>query len=72
MTTVSEHLTWAKDRALEHVSRGELRQAFLSMMSDLRKHPETERHPMIELGAQLFTGGHLDSSIQMRKFIEGF
>jgi len=72
MSTEKEHLAWAKDRALELLSEGDGRKAFVSLLSDLRKHEGTKNHPMLTLGPQLFDGGHLDSPIQMRKFIEGF
>lgn len=72
METEKEHLAWAKQRALELLGKGERRQAFISLLSDLRKHEGTKDHPMLTLGPQLFDGGHLDSMIEMRKFIEGF
>lgn len=72
MTTEKEHLEWAKKRALELLEKGDLRQAFISMLSDLKKNRETEDHPMLKLGIQLFDNGHLDSPIKMQKFIEGF
>lgn len=37
--TRAEHLSWAKERALEYVERGELQDAFNSIASDLGKHP---------------------------------
>lgn len=37
-----EHLDWCKQRALEYVEANSPVQAFASMASDLRKHPETE------------------------------
>jgi hypothetical protein len=67
-----EHLDWCKARALAYIDAGEPDKAFTSMISDLRKHPATESHTAIELGSQLFFGGHLDSPIKMREFIEGF
>lgn len=70
--TVREHLEWAKKRALDLLGQGDLRQAFMSMMSDLGKHDGTRGHAMIRLGTQLLEAGHLDSPIEMRKFIEGF
>jgi hypothetical protein len=70
--TLNEHLTWAKERALELLGQGDLQQAFMSMISDLGKHPGTKGHPMIRLGTDLYLGKHLDSSIEIRKFIEGF
>ena len=70
--TRAEHLAWCKQRALELVDAGDLNGAFASMGSDLRKHPETENHPAIELGFMLLLGGHLSTAADMRKFIEGF
>lgn len=37
----TEHLQWAKNRALEYVELGDFPQAIASMHSDLNKHPET-------------------------------
>lgn len=70
--TVREHLDWAKERASDLLQQGDLRQAFMSMISDLGKHDGTRFHPMIRLGTQLLEAGHLDTSMAMRKFIEGF
>lgn len=67
-----EHLSWCKDRALEYVDAGDLNQAFASMGSDLSKHSETAGHSGIQLGAMLLFGGHLSTTDEMRKFIEGF
>ena len=67
-----EHLEWCKKRALEYVDMGDLAQAFASMASDLRKHPETENHAGIELGVASMFAGHLATPEKMRKFINGF
>lgn len=72
METREEHLRWAKGRALEYVNCGELRNALTSMMSDLGKHPETAGHAGIALTAMLMMGGHLTTSEDVRKHIEGF
>jgi len=40
--TRAEHLAWCKERALAYVEQGDLNNAFASLISDLRKHPETE------------------------------
>lgn len=37
----AEHLRWCKDRATEYVTRGDLKNAVMSMLSDMEKHPET-------------------------------
>jgi hypothetical protein len=71
-TTRAEHLDWCKRRALEYVKIGDTRQAFASMTSDLSKHPETERHAGIGLGARMFFAGFLETPTEMEKFIRGF
>lgn len=70
--TRAEHMEWCKQRALEYVERGDLNQAFQSMMSDLGKHPETAGHPAADLGGALFFSGHLSNEQKMREFINGF
>ena len=70
--TYKEHLDYCKKRALEYVDKGDYRQAFTSMASDMSKHPETANHPALGLGTDLLFAGHLDHPIKMREFIEGF
>jgi len=70
--TRNEHLEWCKQRAIEYVETGDTQNAFVSFQSDMRKHNETENHTALELMTQMFFAGHLTTSIQMRKFIEGF
>lgn len=70
--TRQEHLEWCKKRALEYCDAGDWEQAFASMGSDLRKHPETENHSGIQLGMMMLMAGHLSTPEKMRKFIEGF
>ncbi len=72
MMTRAEHLAWAKERALKYVELGDLQGAFLSMSSDLGKHPETQNHPGSALGTGLLMLGKLDTQEEMRKFIEGY
>lgn len=67
-----EYLAWCKERALQYVDRGDIPQAWASMTSDLRKHPETEDHPAILIGSQLLMSGELLTAEKMRNFIEGF
>lgn len=50
-----EHLKWAKDRALEYVEKGDLKNAWASMVSDLGKHEETEDHSAILMGNSYFS-----------------
>jgi hypothetical protein len=70
--TRAEHIAWCKQRALEYVERGELKNAVVSMLSDLRKHPETENHIGGEMGTMLLIGGHLNRTDEVRNWIEGF
>lgn len=41
--TRSEHLNWAKARALEYLDRGDLANALTSFCSDMNKHDETKQ-----------------------------
>ncbi len=70
--TRTEHLEWCKQRALEYINMDDINQAWTSMVSDLRKHPETANHSAVELGMCMFLGGHLSSRHEMEKFILGF
>ena len=70
--TRSEHLEWAKARALKYTDIGDVANAFASISSDLSKHPETANHAGIELGMMLLMGGRLSTAAEMRKFTEGF
>ena len=72
MKTREEHLEWCKQRSREYCDRNDAQNAIASMMSDLQKHPETEKHAGIMLGAALMMGGMLQSTKQAREFIEGF
>jgi hypothetical protein len=69
--TRSEHVKWAKARALEYAEQGDLQSAWASICSDLLKHPETTGHAAMQLGTSLFLGGHLSQKKQMVDFIEG-
>lgn len=43
----AEYLKWCKDRAIDYLNHNDLNGAVASMMSDMRKHPETEGYPAI-------------------------
>jgi hypothetical protein len=70
--TREEHLNWCKQRAREYLAIGDLNNAFASMISDLRKHPETETHAGAVMGIMLHMNGHLSTLDKMSRFIEGF
>jgi hypothetical protein len=68
----AQHLEWCKKRALAYVDQGHLQQTLSSMISDLRKHPETVGHPGIALALGRMAFGDLTTKDQAREFIEGF
>ena len=70
--TREEHITWCKERALEYVDAGDVHNAWVSLVSDLNKHPETEGHQGIELGLMMLASGNLSTPSEMQKFIVGF
>lgn len=70
--TRAEHLAWCKDRALEYADRGDMANAVASLLSDLRKHPETENHAGAQLMAMMVMSGQFERPGELRKFIEGF
>lgn len=68
MQTREQHLQWCKQRAMEYVNAGDYTNATASMLSDLRKHPETESSVLI--GAMLMLTVRDRESA--RRFVEGF
>lgn len=70
--TREEHLAWCKKRAHEYLDAGDVQNAVTSMLSDLRKHPETEASSggiLAVLGMQTAMSGDV---VQARHFIDGF
>ena len=67
-----DHLEWCKKRALEYIDAGDLPNAVASMLSDLKKHPDTTTHLGIELGVGLLMMGKLSTGDEVRKYIQGF
>lgn len=70
MTRV-EHLEWCKKRAHEYLERGDVANAIASMMSDLKKHPETSHaNSFLDMvGMQAAINGSVHDA---RRFIDGF
>lgn len=67
--TREEHLEWCRQRALEYVDADDPVQAYASMSSDLRKHPETEgliSRDLLERGQQ----AALTGSKAVREWVE--
>ena len=76
MKTRLEHLQWCKERAHQEYDfyktkepAAAQRNALASMVSDLRKHPETAN--MVEIAVMLGLGTARDEPSLMR-FIDGF
>ena len=72
MNDRAKHLAWCKKRALEYLDKGELQNAVTSMLSDLNKHPETEKSSggmFAMLGIVSLRSGDPN---EVRRFIEGF
>jgi len=67
-----EHLQWCKDRAMVYVRNNDLKNAFASFASDMRKHPETSNHLALGIGTRLMMNGNLNSQSEMEKWILGF
>lgn len=70
-TSREDHLAWSKKRALEYLDTGDVQGAFASMVSDLRKHPETAEHPGMTLGLMEMMFRPM-SAPAMREHIEGY
>jgi hypothetical protein len=71
--TRAEHLEWAKQRALEYLEVGDSKDAFASMISDLKKHPELENHAGLSIGiCFLLLPGWITNKQKLREWIVGF
>ncbi len=68
------HTRWAKDRALEHLKQGALKQAIDSIVSDLskdRNRPDEQKMLIGMMGLSLRNDPELNEQ-KVRDFIEGF
>lgn len=70
--TRSEHLQWCKNRALEYIQDGDIPQGITSMMSDMRKHSETDSKASVSLCMAMLMSGKLTTQHEAEKFINGF
>lgn len=70
----SEHLSWAKGRALAYLTLGELQNALSSFLSDMGKHPETAGHMALRgpLGAEGMDAVRRGDVVRLKQWIEGF
>ncbi len=70
MMTRAEHLEWAKERALEYWSVGDLANAVTSMISDMGKHDDLKVSPLLmQLGMMELMRGDQHG---VRSWIIGF
>lgn len=73
MMTRDEHLERCKKRALEYLDANDSAQAFTSMLSDLRKHPELENHIGCGMGVGfMMIPGWISNEAEVRRWIVGF
>ena len=71
--TRSEHLEWAKARALAKIDGGGyFPKAWADFCLDLLDHPELKDHLFLIVGIQRMIVGELNTAATMREFIEGF
>ena len=71
--TRAEHLRWCKDRAiLELDHSGDPKQAIISMMSDIGKHPETDSEVLRSLCTMMLLSGKIRTRQEAINFINGF
>ena len=71
--TRDEHLEFAKKRALEYLDRGDVRNGFTSMLSDLGKHDELKDHVGCKMGVGfMLVPGWIDNPTEVRRWIVGF
>ena len=70
--TREEHLQWCKDRANELIKSGDIDQGITSMMSDIRKHPETDSEACVGLCMMMLMSGQLKTEREAEDFINGF
>jgi hypothetical protein len=67
-----DYMQQSKDRALQFLEKDNVDGAWNSMVADLGRHPDTMKHPDIMLGMSLYLMGNLDTTKNMKKFIEDF
>lgn len=72
-TERTEHLKFAKARALRYIDKGDSQSAFTSFLSDLAKHPDNaSRYPSSLMAMGLCAAVSHDRGLELRTWIEGF
>jgi len=73
MKTREEHLKWCKERAIAEMDYyNDPTKAIVSMMSDLRKHPETNSETLVSLCGMMLMTKQIQTRQQAINFLEGF
>ncbi len=71
--TRKEHIEWCKQRAIQEMDHsGDPSQAYVSMASDLRKHPETNSESLIQLCVMQMMMPNSTTRQAAIKFLNGF
>ena len=71
--TREEHLKWCKERAIAEIDYSkDPKQGIISIMSDLRKHPETNKEALISLCGMMLLSDRIKTRQQAIDFINGF
>ena len=69
--TRAQHLRWVKDRANDYLEAGQPQQAWQRVISDLCKHSSTRGHAAIVLGMMLAMSQRMETTHQVREFVDG-
>jgi hypothetical protein len=71
--TRQEHLKWCRERAIQEMDYyKEPGKGLISMASDLRKHPETNKESLITLCVMTLAQNPHITRQEVIKFIDGF
>jgi hypothetical protein len=66
--TSDEYLAAAKERALRYLDAHDPRQAFTSMLTDMRRNPHFENHPGNTIGVGfMLLDGWIDNPAEVRR-----
>jgi len=71
--TRKEHIEWCKERAIQEMDYyKDPSKGIISMMSDLRKHPETNQETLISLCGMMLMTKPKQTRQEVINFLNGF
>jgi len=71
--TKAEHIKWCKKRAIAEMDfYNDYTKGIISIMSDLRKHPETNNETLLSLCGMMLKSGKIKNRQEAVNFINGF